>query len=88
MYNMQPQMEKSAQQVAFENAYWNTIVEKSAAMEQQATENLFNAAFAAQQEKLAALDPAYGEFLHQQEVKQAFDEQFYATCAQYGVTFQ
>jgi hypothetical protein len=84
---MQGQMEKSAEQVVFENSYWNTLAEKSAALEANATEELFNAAYVDHISKIASLDPQYGQQLQDAQVKMAFDQSFYATCQQHGVVF-
>lgn len=78
-------MQKSAYDIAFENAYWDELAKQASAYENSQTEQLFDAAFNSRIEKLAAHDPEFAAILGDHQVKMAFDNSFYQTCAQYGV---
>lgn len=54
----------------------------SAEMDVEAQRHVFNAAFATQMSKLAALDPEFQEILDFEQKKAAFNEGFAATIAQ------
>ena len=77
------QVTKSAADAVWENSYWETMAKQAAVSEAKQAENLFNAVFEDRTEKLAAADPWYGQFLHQQAEKQAFNQAFESTIAQY-----
>lgn len=76
---------KSDYDVAFENAYWDELTKQASSYENAQIENLFDAVFNDRIEKLAALDPEFAAILGEHQVKQAFDNAFYETCAAYGV---
>lgn len=72
---------KTIEQAVAENAYWDQVVQKQAA--DTFYSDLFDAAFESQTEKLAALDPAYAAMLFEEQQKQAFNQAYAETLAQF-----
>lgn len=84
---MQTQMTQ-AEEIAFQAAYWNTMAKNAAAVEQDQTKNLFNAAFDNRIAKYAAADPEFGAHWQAELEKAAFNESVEATLNRHGYTWQ
>jgi len=74
-----PAQEKSAAELAFENAYWDTMAKAASVYENQQIADLFNEAFEAHTQKLASLDPEYAAMIVEEQQKQAFNAAFEST---------
>lgn len=70
------QATKAAADAQFENAYWDEMAKLASQHEAASAEELFNAAFEDQTQKLAAADPEYAHILEAEQVKMAFNQGF------------